>query len=203
MPNILVACEESQVVTCAFRDLGFTAFSCDLQPCSGPMPKWHLCCDATKILNAGWDLIIAFPPCTHLARSGACWWPLKRSDGRQQRAVSFFLKFVNANCPHIAIENPVGLMNKIWQQPNQIIQPYQFGHLEMKKTCLWLKNLPKLKPTSDFEKVTKMQDEKIKQRTHYSITAKERSKLRSRTFFGIAEAMAMQWGYYLLTKLGG
>lgn len=145
--RILVACEESQTVTKELRRLGHEAYSCDIQPCSGGHPEWHLQVDALELLKMRWDMLIAFPPCTDLAVSGARWFPEKRADGRQQRSIDFFMQFVKADCPRIAIENPVGIMSTEYRKPSQIIQPWMFGHGETKATCLWLKGLPPLIPT--------------------------------------------------------
>lgn len=149
--KILVACEESQAVTIELRRLGHEAYSCDIEPCSGGHPEWHLQVDALELLKMKWDMILAFPPCTHLAVSGARYFEQKRKDGRQQAAIDFFMRFANADCPKIAIENPVGIMSTVWKKPDQIIQPWQFGHGETKKTCLWLKGLPPLIPTEIVE----------------------------------------------------
>ncbi len=145
--RILVACEESQSVTKAFRALGHEAYSCDLQPCSGGHPEWHVQGDVTKFLNEPWDIVVAFPPCTHLASSGARYFREKRRDGRQADAIKFFMLFTGLACPH-AIENPVGIMSTLYRKPDQIIQPWQFGHPESKATCLWLHELPKLTETN-------------------------------------------------------
>lgn len=196
--KILVACEESQVVTNEFRKLGHEAFSCDILPTSGKHLEWHLQCDVTPLLDDNWDMIIAFPPCTHLAVSGAKWFEQKRKDGRQQDGIDFFMQFVNARCEKIAIENPVGIMSKIYRKPDQIIQPYQFGESFSKKTCLWLKGLPKLIPTKIVDKgeyITYASGKKI-QKWYANSPPKERAKLRSKTFLGIAKAMAEQWGDY-------
>ena len=183
--RILVACEESQAVTKELRRLGHEAYSCDIQECSGGHPEWHLQQDVLPLLNEKWDMIIAFPPCTDLAVSGARWFPEKRADGRQQRSIGFFMQFVNADCPKIAIENPIGIMSSEYRKPDQIIQPWQFGHGETKATCLWLKGLPKLIPTEIVggreQRVWKMPP------------GPERAKERSKTFPGIARAMAEQW----------
>lgn len=183
--RILVACEESQAVTKELRRLGHEAYSCDIQECSGGHPEWHLQQDVIPLLAEPWDMIIAFPPCTDLAVSGARWFPEKRADGRQQRSIGFFMKFVNADCPKIAIENPIGIMSSEYRKPDQIIQPWQFGHGETKATCLWLKGLPKLIPTEIVggreQRVWKMPP------------GPERAKERSKTFPGIARAMAEQW----------
>ena len=180
--RVLVACEESQVVCKAFRERGHEAYSCDIQPCSGGHPEWHIQDDVLKH-TYGWDLMIAHPPCTHLAVSGARWFKDKRKE--QKEAIKFFLDMVGAPIYRICIENPVSIMSTVYQKPNQYIQPWQFGHGETKKTCLWLKNLPKLKPTNIVAgregRIWKMPP------------SPERSKLRSKTYQGIAEAMAAQW----------
>ena len=134
--RVLVACEESQEVCKAFRALGHEAYSCDIEPCSGGHPEWHLQVDALELLKLKWDLIIAHPPCTDLAVSGAKWFAEKRADGRQQAAIDFFMQFVNADCEHIAVENPVSIMSTQYRKPEQIIQPWMFGHPEKKATCL-------------------------------------------------------------------
>ena len=182
---ILIACEESQAVTIEFRKLGFEAFSCDIEPCSGKNPEWHLQQDVGPLLQDGWDMIIAFPPCTHLAVSGARWFKEKRADGRQQQAIDFFMSFAKAPCNRIAIENPIGVISTEWRKPDQIVQPWQFGHGETKATCLWLKNLPLLKPTNIVEG--------REQRIWKMPPKPERAKLRSKTFLGVAKAMAEQW----------
>lgn len=191
--KVLVACEESQAVTIELRKLGHEAYSCDIEPCSGGRPEWHLQQDVMPLLSEKWDMIIAFPPCTDLAVSGAAWFEQKRRDGRQQRSIDFFMRFVNTNCEKIAIENPVGIMSTYYRKPDQIIQPYQFGHMEQKKTCLWLKGLPKLVSTNnvyeDMMKLPKNQRERL----HYLPPSVDRAKLRSKTFPGIAKAMAEQW----------
>ena len=183
--KILVACEESQAVTIELRRLGHEAYSCDIEPCSGGHPEWHLQVDALELLKMKWDMILAFPPCTHLAVSGARYFEQKRKDGRQQAAIDFFMRFANADCPKIAIENPVGIMSSVWRKPDQIIQPWQFGHGETKKTCLWLKGLPPLIPTEIVEG--------REQRIWKMPPSEDRAKNRAKTFPGIARAMAEQW----------
>ena len=207
MKRILLACEESQAVTTEFRNLGFEAYSCDLLPCTGEHPEWHLQQDVIPLLNEKWDLIIAFPPCTDLAVSGAMHFEKKRANGTQQKSIEFFMQFVNAKCDRIAIENPIGIMSKIYRKPDQIIQPWQYGDKAQKSTCLWLKNLPKLDPTDIVDKgeFFEWKDGKTgklkKQPMWYyqallnSKTPEQRRTLRSKTFPGIAKAMAMQWGY--------
>ena len=183
--RILVACEESQAVTKELRKLGHEAYSCDIEPCSGGHPEWHIQADALEIIKIKWDMIIAFPPCTHLAVSGARYFAEKKADGRQQEAIDFFMAFVNADSPKIAIENPVGIMSTKYRKPDQYIQPWQFGHGETKKTCLWLKNLPPLLPTNIVEG--------REQRIFRMPPSKDRSKIRSKTYPGIAKAMAEQF----------
>jgi len=184
--RVLVACEESQAVTIAFRELGHEAYSCDLEPCSGGFPEWHYQMDITIPLMQKWDMIIAFPPCTHLAVSGARWFPEKRADGRQQEGINLFMLFADLDCEKVAIENPIGIMSTLYRKPDQIIQPWMFGHGETKATCLWLRGLPKLKPTC----IVKGRDQRIWK----LLPTEDRAKLRSKTFIGIAKAMAEQWG---------
>ena len=191
--RVLVACEESQAVTKELRRLGHEAFSCDIEPCSGGHPEWHLQEDVTPLLKQRWDMIIAFPPCTHLAVSGAAWFEQKRKDGRQQAAIDFFMLFVNAECERIDIENPVGIMSTIYKKPSQIVQPYEYGHMEQKKTCLWLKGLPLLQPTNNVYAQMMELPKNKRERLHYLPPSPERAKLRSKTIPGIAKAMAEQW----------
>ena len=183
--RILVACEESQAVTKRLRLLGHEAYSCDILECSGGHPEWHIKDDVIPHLKQPWDMVIAFPPCTHLASSGARWFKEKRKDGRQQAAINFFMACVNANAPRIAVENPVGIMSSVFCKPSQIIQPWQFGHGETKATCLWLQGLPVLRQTNIVEG--------REQRIWKMPNTPDRAKLRSKTFPGIADAMARQW----------
>ena len=192
--KVLVACEESQEVCRAFRALGHEAYSCDIEPCSGGHPEWHLQCDALEMLKLQWDMIIAHPPCTHLSSSGARWFPEKRADGRQQQGIDFFMSFTRADCPRIAVENPVGIMSTQYRKPDQIIQPWMFGHPEKKATCLWLKGLPKLEPTNDVSAYMRTLPKSRQERVHYLPPGPDRGRIRSRTFPGIAKAMAEQWG---------
>jgi len=194
MGKALIACEESQAVTKEMRALGIEAYSCDIKPCSGGHPEWHIQGDVIPLLEEEWDLIIAFPPCTHLAASGAKWFEQKRKDGRQQQGIDFFMRFANAKCERVAIENPVGIMSSVWRKPDQIIQPWMFGHPEIKATCLWLKNLPKLQPTNNVKELFDSLPKNKQQRLHYLPPSKERATLRSKTFLGVAKAMASQWG---------
>lgn len=202
--KILVACEESQAVTKYLRKLGHDAFSCDILPCSGGHEEWHLQQDVFEVIEQGWDMMIAFPPCTHLASSGARHFKQKIADGRQQQAIHFFMSLVNAPIERIAIENPIGIMSSKYRKPDQIIQPYQFGDKAQKSTCLWLKNLPKLVATNIVEKgeffefVSKKGQKKRMPMWYYKAlqdakTPQQRSTLRSKTFDGIAHAMATQW----------
>lgn len=197
--RVLVACEESQAVTIELRNLGHEAYSCDILDCSGGHPEWHLKQDVIPLLTQPWDMVIAFPPCTHLAVSGAKHFAQKRADGRQQQGIDFFMEFANCPCPRVAIENPVGIMSSVWRKPDQIIQPYMFGDAATKTTCLWLKGLPQLIPTAVVEKgarhVTKS-GKSLPQWYHdaLKLSPEGRAKVRSKTFQGIAKAMAAQWG---------
>lgn len=200
--RVLIGCEESQIVTKEFRAMGHEAYSCDIIDCSGGHDEWHLKGDIRDFLNNKWDMIIAFPPCTHLAVSGARWFPEKIADGRQQEGVDLFMEIANANCEKIVIENPVGIMSSKWKKPQQIIQPWMFGDLAKKTTCLWIKGLPKLVPEVDEEphlEYHNMPSGKRMQMWMYKVrctTVKggKRAKLASKTFPGIARAMAEQWG---------
>ena len=183
--RILVACEESQAVTKELRRLGHDAYSCDLQACSGGHDEWHIQVDALQLLKIKWDMVLAFPPCTHLAVSGARYFEEKRRDGRQQAAIDFFMRFAECDCQRVAIENPVGIMSTVYRKPDQIIQPWQFGHAETKATCLWLRGLPQLRPTEIVDG--------REQRIWRMPPGPERAKLRARTYPGIARAMAEQW----------
>lgn len=197
--RVLVACEESQAVCKAFRDKGHEAYSCDILPCSGGHPEWHIQGDVLEQLDKGWDMMIAFPPCTHLAVSGTAWFKEKIEDGRQQQGIDFFMQMINAPIEKIAVENPVSIMSTKYRKPDQIINPFQFGDPVPKKTCLWLKNLPLLIPTNivEPEYIIGKRDGKKYSVIHYQSVGKtpdERSKIRSKTFPGIADAMANQWG---------
>lgn len=196
--KVLIACEESQAVTIEMRALGIEAYSCDIEPCSGGHPEWHIQGDVTPLLDLEWDMIIAFPPCTHLAASGAKWFAQKRADGRQQQGVDFFMKFASAKCPRIAIENPVGIMSNVWRKPDQIIQPWMFGHPETTATCLWLRGLPKLVETNNVKEEMLKLPANIQARMFYMPESKWRSKARSKTYAGVAKAMAAQWGIQTL-----
>ncbi len=194
MGKVLIACEESQAVTKEMRAIGVEAYSCDVVSCSGGHPEWHMQEDVTPLLAQEWDLIVAFPPCTHLAASGARYFAQKRKDGRQQQGIDFFMLFANAKCHRIAIENPVGVMSTVWKKPCQIIQPWMFGHTESKATCLWLKNLPRLSETNNVKDVFDTLPRSQQVILNNLPPSKERPVLRSKTFIGIAKAMASQWG---------
>ena len=201
--KVLVACEESQAVTIEFRKLGHEAFSCDILECSGGHPEWHIKGDAVAESYSGkYDMMICFTPCTHLAVSGARWFPEKIADGRQKQGVNLFMSFANAPIDKIAIENPIGIMSTRWRKPNQIIQPWMFGDKAKKTTCLWTKNLPNLIPEITEEpelEYHNMPSGKRMEMWMYKvrcIDAKSgaRAKAASKTFPGIAKAMANQWG---------
>ena len=183
--KILVACEESQEVTKAFREKGHEAYSCDIQECSGGRSEWHIKSNVLLQFNKKWDMVISFPPCTNLASSGARWFKKKRADGRQQESIDFFMEFTKLDCKWV-IENPIGIMSTKYRKPDQIIQPWQFGHGETKATCLWLHKLPMLKHT----KIVSGREQRIWKMP----PSEDRAKQRSKTFPGIAKAMANQWG---------
>lgn len=191
--KILIACEESQAVCKAFRAKGHEAYSCDILPCSGGHPEWHIQQDITPLLNQEWDMIIAFPPCTHLAVSGAKHFAKKIADGRQQQGIDFFMLFANAKCEKVVIENPIGIMSKHFRKPDQIIQPWQFGEPFQKSTCLWLKGVQKLTPTKIVDKGEFYISPSGKKLPKWYSDNKS-SVNRSKTFQGIADAMAEQWG---------
>lgn len=221
--NVLVACEESQRVCTAFRERGHRAFSCDIQECSGGHPEWHIHGDALKVVGGGdfltmdgekhyterWDMIIAHPPCTYLTVTGNRWFNVEKygekaieRQKQREEAVDFFMRFINADCDRIAVENPIGCMSTLYKKPSQIIQPWMFGHPTTKTTCLWLKGLPLLTPTnivevdtSDvYEYTAKNGRIKHDSRLRSRCKVEERSIYRSKTFPGIAKAMAEQWG---------
>ena len=202
--KILVACEESQAVTIEMRRLGHEAYSCDLIPCSGGHPEWHIQVDALELLKMKWDMIIAFPPCTYMSNAGACRMFPRKGQIDEERyakameAKAFFMAFYNADCERIAIENPVPLSVIGLPEKTQVIQPYEFGHPFTKKTYLWLKGLPQLKPTDIVKPVGPYVcgNSEIwkKQAVKGTVYGKEKSaKYRSKTFPGIARAMAEQW----------
>ena len=219
--KVLVACEESQRVCIEFRKLGHEAYSCDIEPCSGGHPEWHIQDDVLPLLNGNcdfrtvngdthhliskWDLIIAFPPCTYLTVTGNRWFNIDRYGEKaiqrhkdRKDAIDFFMTFANADCEKIAIENPVGIMSSEWRKPNQIINPWQFGDAFEKKTCLWLKGLPELTHTNIVKIPPRKKFDSGKSMPSWYAEAwhlpkEERAKLRSKTFPGIAKAMAQQW----------
>ena len=220
--KVLIACEESQEVCRAFRTLGHEAYSCDIQEPSGGHPEWHILGDALKAIEGGqivtmdgqkhdvgkWDLMIAHPPCTYLTVTGNRWFNVERYGdaainrlANRHEAVNFFMEFALSGIPKIAIENPVGCMSTAWRKPDQIIHPYMFGDPARKATCLWLKGLPKLTPTDMVDPVIihyqngKGTDNPWHMET-MKLPPKERAKARSKTFPGIAKAMAEQWGKY-------
>lgn len=190
--RILVACEFSGTVRDAFSSRGHDAWSCDLLPTESPGN--HFQCDIREVINLNWDMMIGHPPCTDLAVSGARYFAEKIADGRQQQSIDFFMMLANAKIEKICIENPISIMSTRWRKPDQIIQPWQFGHPESKATCLWLKGLPILKPTSIVYDDMIALPIKQRQRIHYLPPSKDRWKIRSETFPGIANAMAHQWG---------
>ena len=181
--KVLIACEYSGRVRDAFTRQGHDVTSCDMLPTD--VPGKHYQGDVTNILDQGWDMMVAFPPCTHLAVSGARWFKEKRADGRQQAALGFVQLLMDANIDKIAIENPVSIISSHIRKPDQTIQPWQYGHGETKRTCLWLKNLPLLTPTAIVEG--------REQRVWKLPPSEDRWKLRSQTYQGIADAMADQW----------
>ena len=206
--RVLIACEESQTVANAFRARGIKAWSCDLLPCSGGHPEYHLVGDAVKAAYENWwDLIIAHPPCTYLTNTGVCWLTGRNAkEGRWEllrEGAALFRKFLEHPCPRIAVENPIMhryAIELVGRKHDQLIQPYMFGHLERKATCLWLKGLPPLRETNNVKSEMKKLPKREQQRLHYLPPSPDRAKLRSKTFVGIAEAMAKQWGLGKLVK---
>lgn len=208
--RILVACEESQAITKELRQLGHEAYSCDILPCSGGHPEWHIQGDVLEQLDKGWDMMIAHPPCTYLAVSGARW--MYNKDGsvneerhkNQQEALDFVQKLMDAPIEKIAVENPISVISSRIRKPDQIIQPWMFGDEASKNTCLWLKNLPNLIPTNivgkgEFVEWEDKNGKKKRQAKWYldalnkAKTAEERRSLRSKTFPGMAKAIAKQF----------
>jgi hypothetical protein len=195
--KVLIACEFSGTVRDAFAKLGHDAWSCDLEDTL--TPGNHYKGDMFDIVDKGWDLIIAHPPCTHLAVSGARHFEKKRADGRQQQGIDFFNRVVNLDVPKLCVENPIGIMSTLYRKPEQIIQPYEYGHGTTKATCLWLKGLPLLQPTNIVDKgevVTFASGKRMSKWFYESsqLPPKERERMRNKTFQGIANAMAEQWG---------
>jgi site-specific DNA-cytosine methylase len=210
MKRVLISCEESQAVTIAFRKLGIEAFSCDLLPASGGFPEWHFQEDMFEVIKREdkFDLMISFPPCTDLAVSGARHFERKIADGTQHKSLEFFMNVINADIEKIAVENPIGIMSGKYRKPDQIVQPWMFGDKAQKSTCLWLKNLPKLEATNIVEKgeffefISKKGEKKRMPMWYYKAlreakTPEQRRTLRSKTFQGIADAMAEQWSKIL------
>lgn len=226
MKTLLVACEESQRVCIAFRQRGWEAYSCDIIDCSGGNPEYHIKQDVLPLLNGNcdfetcdgvkhhidrWDMLIAHPPCTELCSAGQHWFSRGIKDPKMREdAVDFFMRFINADCEHIAVENPIGIMSTRYRKPDCVVQPWQFGHPETKATCLWLKNLPSLVPTNIIKKPEggwenqQISNGKYTGFKNYDENGKilawndPRTKvIRSRTYIGIAEAMAEQWTKYL------
>lgn len=201
--KILIGCEFSGTVRESFAKMGHNVWSCDIEP--SDIPGKHYQGDINNIINDGWDMLIAFPPCTHLAVSGAKHFEQKRLDGRQHQGIDFFMSMINADIEKIAVENPIGIMSSLYKKPNQIIQPYEYGHEAQKSTCLWLKNLPNLVPTNivgkgEFyttpsgKKMAKwMCDPVGKDGKKLAYGSVEIKKIRNKTFQGIADAMANQW----------
>ena len=218
--KVLIACEESQTVCKAFRAKGHEAYSCDIQEPSGGHPEWHILGDAIEATKGGaivtmdgqthdigqWDLLIAHPPCTYLTITGNRWFNISRYGDKaiqrlelRKKAADFFMHFANCTIQKVAIENPIGYMSTAWRKPNQIIHPYMFGDPERKATCLWLKGLPALTPTNIVQPhiIYYKNGRGSDSRWHMDsikLPPKERSKARSKTFQGIANAMAQQWG---------
>ncbi|MEK6883328.1 MAG: hypothetical protein AABY22_27115, partial [Nanoarchaeota archaeon] len=207
--RVLIACEESQVVCIEFRKLGHEAFSCDILPCSGKHPEWHIQDDVLKHLNDGWDLMIAHPPCTYLSNAGIGWFNEEKYGDKARlrkknriESFNFVMALANANIEQICIENPTGWLNNHFRKPEQIIQPYMFGDKESKRTCLWLKNLPNLKSTKIVKPKIYGYYKKGKKKgmpiygNSYLKFSEDRGRIRSRTFEGVAKAMANQWSNY-------
>lgn len=219
--KVLIACEESQTICAEFRNVGIEAYSCDIIDCSGGHPEWHIKQDVLPLLNGNckfktcdgvehevrgkWDLIVAHPVCQFLTVTGNRWFNEERyGDKARQRkrdredAIKFFMEFANADCDHICIENPVGVMSTVWRKPNQIIQPYMFGDPYEKKTCLWLKNLPLLEERNPVDPPPRKKFASGKTMPEwyadaFKLPKEERSRLRSKTFPGIAKAIVNQW----------
>ena len=190
--NVLIGCEESQAVCIAFRERGFNAFSCDIQDCSGGHPEWHLKMDVFEAIDLLKPILAIYhPPCTHLSVSGAK--HFKDKQARQIGALYFVRALLDTPVDHIALENPISVISSRIRKPDQVVQPWQFGHGETKATCLWLKGLPKLMPTE----IVDGREQKIWKLP----PSADRAKLRSKTFEGIARAMAEQWGDYVLSSL--
>lgn len=213
MIRVLVACEESQAVCSRLRALGAEAYSCDLLPCTGGHPEWHLQTDVVPLLSESWDMVIGFPPCTYLTVTGNRWFNVDRYGesaiarySAQDDGIRLFLAILNANAPFIAVENPVGVMSRVYRKPDQIIQPYLFGDPFEKKTCLWLKGLPHLLATEIVKPEPRKFFKSGKSMPAWycdlvSLDKVSRSIARSKTFPGIANAMASQWFAYVVSHL--
>lgn len=215
--NVLIACEFSGTVRNAFRKLGHNAFSCDIEPSDDNSP-YHYQCDVRNVINAyEWDLLIAHPPCTYLTLAGNRWFKPEYADRfptriqDRQDGADFFMELMNANIPHICVENPIGVMSSLYRKPDQIIQPWQFGDPFQKSTCLWLKNLPTLTPTNivskgEFFEWTDKKTGRVKRQAQWYMDAlngkspSERQKIRNKTFQGIADAIALQYSNYITNK---
>lgn len=198
--RVLVACEESGKLTFALRSLGVEAFSCDILPTRGGLPQFHLQQDVLPLLQEDWLAVFAFPPCDHLAVSGARWFSEKQKDGRQQKGIDFFLRFTDLpHVPYTLIENPIGIMSTVYRKPDQIIQPWQYGEDAKKSTCLWLKGLPLLQPTTPFngDKKTKRANQRPDGQDRLGESS-FRKLLRSETYTGIAKAIASQYKPFLV-----
>lgn len=209
--NVLIACEESQIVCTALRELGHESYSCDIQECSGGHPEWHILGDVLPLINGNcefvtmdgmahkidgkWDLLIAHPPCTYLSFAGNRHYSSGEGFKLRLAAVEFFMKFINSSCDHICVENPLGYINSCYRKPDQIIHPYMFGDPYMKRTCLWLKNLPLLEPDYLLKKPEPVYIQKNGKRRYWTdtVSSSDRRKSRSKTFPGIAAAMAYQF----------
>lgn len=204
--SVLVACEFSGKVTDALRAKGLDAWSCDLLPSEGTNPQYHIQGDVVPLLSEKWDAMIAFPPCTDLSGAGARHWKQKQVDGRQQASIEFFMRFINADIPLIAVENPRGIMSTVYRKPDQYVQPYEHGHLISKATGLWLKGLPKIIPTNLMDKTliprhTFSKGKRKGQSTPYFMAMTSGGKARSIFWDGIAKAFADQWYPYLTGEI--
>ncbi|MDU1906423.1 MAG: hypothetical protein E6772_16760 [Dysgonomonas sp.] len=200
--RILIACEFSGTVRDAFSRAGWDAWSCDIIPTESLQTLEegkHIQADVLTIINEDWDVVIAHPPCTFLTRRAQYWNKIYNRESELENAINFFTAIAEAPCKHLAIENPIGIMSKLYKKPSQIIQPYEFGDPESKATCLWLKNLPNLTPTKRVEPIYHISATGRKYAFNDKIWDKKlRQKLRSKTFSGIADAMAEQWTEYLM-----
>lgn len=199
--KVLIGCESSGTMRSAFRALGYDAWSCDILPADDGS-EHHYQSDVLDHLNDRWDLAIFHPPCTHLAVSGSRHFPAKQADGRQQAALDFALKLWNAPIAKIALEQPVSILAGVLGKAHQVVHPYLFGHMEQKATCFWLKGLPQLIETNNVKAEMMKLPKNIRERVHHMPPGPERWKLRSKTFDGLAQAAAVQWGRYAEFQLG-